>query len=282
MRYVDLGKSRCLTGNTFGYAVGSSPSKIGDEMLGVFCEICQGLTSCGSSCAAIEPCSTCSIWRCDSCAMRCPCATLSHDDFASCIHKAANEISDRGLEGLEDSPAFKKGNNSLPRLEVKNGCGRSQCMAMYGRTLTRPFHDVMTFVQRRHPQVSVFVDIGSGLGIQAMQAAACFGMNSRGVEIMRERSSQANKLFQHFVELLDLDMQEKMAHVSLTWDDFTRAAGPSGDQELLSFLLGGTDNAKGTSAPSLIFCNNAEDVFGPRSRKIGHRSLDQQLAELLC
>ena len=71
-------------------------------------------------------------------------------------------------------------------------------------------------------------------------------------------------------------MQEKMAHVSLTWDDFTRAAGPSGDQELLSFLLGGTDNAKGTSAPSLIFCNNAEDVFGPRSRKIGHRSLDQQ------
>lgn len=140
-------------------------------------------------------------------------------------------------------------------------------------------------------KIRAFVDIGHGFGIQVLQAGWSLGVPSRGIELMADRHNIAAQIRDGVIDRYRDDPPDGTA-VELKLADFTRAMIPdtvetdeSEDDttnQLRSFLLFEDKNWE-IRRGLVIFVNNAENVFGPRSnQKKDGLFLDHYVARLFA
>ena len=133
-------------------------------------------------------------------------------------------------------------------------------------------------------EVKAFVDIGSGLGIQNLQAGWSLGIPSRGVEIMKPRHYVAQALREGVLESLRRDPPDDTL-VDLYLGDFSCALTKDEhtgerDEQLRTWLLF-EDKPTETQKGLVVFVNNAEEVFAARSNQNAKGvCLDAYLARL--
>eukprot|EP00956_Cyclotella_meneghiniana_P011026 scaffold15443_cov50-Cyclotella_meneghiniana.AAC.5 len=135
-------------------------------------------------------------------------------------------------------------------------------------------------------KIQAFVDIGHGFGIQVLQAGWSLGVPSRGIELMADRHNIALQIRDGVIDRYRDDPPDSTM-VELKLADFTRAMIPdvetyASDANLRSFLLF-KDKTMKIQRGLVIFVNNAENVFGPRSnQKKDGLFLDHYLAQLFA
>mmetsp|Transcript_2932 Transcript_2932/g.3966 ORF Transcript_2932/g.3966 Transcript_2932/m.3966 type:complete len:377 (+) Transcript_2932:459-1589(+) len=159
----------------------------------------------------------------------------------------------------------KPGNNDIRsavnKTKTKAQLKPAQFRAQYGRANSNLVQRVIE--QTRMKKEDKFIDIGSGIGIIAMQVACTVGCKSTGIEVVNGRHACALQLKEYYLELL------------------TTSGALAGDCDL---LLGDFVDMKFRDVlltSSVVFVNNACGTFGPRCVESGKLSLDYYLASFI-
>jgi hypothetical protein len=243
-----------------------------------------------------------------------PCRLLSRHEFKEEIRKFIDE--NGGYEGIEGGQFIKHGNgNDMNKSCIADGGGRNQTGAEYGRySISGMFRlfDVLEgkadkcvpdgkgaeeikpdlgvnnrLVGLPGAKITAFVDIGHGMGIQVLQAGWSHGVPARGVEIMKGRHHVAEQLVEGMIRDQLKDDPPDSTAVVLKNVDFSHAIvreEETGcrDEALRSFLLFAEAESV-VQRGLVIFINNAENVFGPRSNQNAKgQDLDSFLARLFA
>eukprot|EP00588_Corethron_pennatum_P000542 CAMPEP_0194293152 /NCGR_PEP_ID=MMETSP0169-20130528/47278_1 /TAXON_ID=218684 /ORGANISM="Corethron pennatum, Strain L29A3" /LENGTH=532 /DNA_ID=CAMNT_0039041567 /DNA_START=155 /DNA_END=1753 /DNA_ORIENTATION=+ len=171
--------------------------------------------------------------------------------------------------------AEKSGYKSIHDIDncgiVKDGNGRVaakfQSRAQYGRFLPQATEEIFNLVGLK--KGDTFLDIGSGIGLVVLQAAATRGCKSRGLELMKGRMEMANKLHKGLnssIHKVDpsVDAEKIQDLIDLRRGDLTDPAN-------LEFL----------TSVDVVFVNNYECIFSARSGGGTKKaSLDDHIAAL--
>jgi hypothetical protein len=243
-----------------------------------------------------------------------PCRLLSPHEFKVAVDNFIHEQG--GYEGIEGGQLIKHGNgNDMNKSCIANGGGRNQTGAEYGRYSIDGMFRVFDVLEGKSDifvpegkgameikpglgvsprldglpgaKITAFVDIGHGMGIQVLQAGWSHGVPARGVEIMKGRHVVAEELMKGIIGNLCGDPPDSTA-VVLKNVDFSHAivldSEGRRDEELRQFLLFAEPSIPMEVQKGLvIFINNAEQVFGPRSNQNAKgQDLDSFLARLFA
>ncbi|EJK69100.1 hypothetical protein THAOC_09680 [Thalassiosira oceanica] len=220
---------------------------------------------------------------------------LTREEF----EKGVNAVVDMngGLERIERSSLIQQGNsNDMSKEFLPPEGGKNQTGAQYGRVSIGCMYRIVDILEGRvsteqddfpTAPIKAFLDIGHGLGIQVLQMGWSHGVLSRGCEIMKGRNTLAKHIMRD--GLLDWTRGDPcdINNVDLRWLDFSSAFNADNETGLVDidtreFLLF-QDQQDEVQKGLVVFVNNAEDVFGPRSNQGSDvTSLDCHLAELFA